>query len=267
MYWDFIIDGARCDGMLEGVLKRGVVLSEGQRSAIGDLRGNLKRKRQQFEGTFGLLAEAERRRFGQGAELFDRLAKTEAPDQAVQRMVFVAGDEAVKASMSRVNAVVNRELLSLIKAFSDSAAREADPEKQALLERTLSAMAHVPSFKQGLLAEKQGSGKTTKFIEAALAADDRQLEVIIAGVYANYLSRQEIEELSRFYESTAGKALVAQQARNPLNPRPPLRLEPNHAAEARAFTSSATGKAFARLSSSQEIWGEVGTAIRMALLR
>src|SRR6185295_19075935 len=49
MYWDFIIDGARCDGMLEGLLKRGVVLSAGQRTAIGELRGSLKRKRQQFE--------------------------------------------------------------------------------------------------------------------------------------------------------------------------------------------------------------------------
>jgi len=267
MYWDFIIDGARCDGMLEGLLKRGVVLSAGQRTAIGELRGSLKRKRQQFEGTFGLLAETQKQRFHQGAQLFDRLAENEAADRAAQRMAFAAGDDAVRASMRRVNVVVNKEVLALLSAFSDSAAGTADPEKQSILERTLGAMAYAPSFKRGLLAEKQSSGRTTKFIEAALAADDRQLEAIIAGVYANYLSRQEIEELARFYESDAGKALVAQQARDALNGRPSLRLEPNHAAQAREFTNSATGKAFARVSSSQEIWAEVGAAMRTALLR
>lgn len=158
-------------------------------------------------------------------------------------------------------------LVLFVLAALNVAAQEVDLKKQALLARALNAMAFVPSFKQSLVAEKQSTGKTTKFIETILAADDAQLETVISRVYGKYLSRQQVEELLRFYESAAGRALVAQQARDVSNSRPRVILEPAHAAQARAFTNGPTGRAFARISDSQEIWGEIAEAFRKALLK
>jgi Holliday junction resolvase len=161
------------------------------------------------------------------------------------------------------NAILSLFLL----AFSalHVAAQEVDARKEALLVRALNAMAFVPGFKQSLLVEKQSSGKTTRFMDATLAADDAQVERIIARVYAKYLSQQQVEELLRFYESAAGKALLAQQGRDPNARSRVMTLDPAHAAEARAFTSSPAGRTFARISDSQEIWGEIAEALRRAL--
>jgi len=145
--------------------------------------------------------------------------------------------------------------------------QEAVPTKEALLARALSAMTFGPSTKKGLIAEKQRAGRTNKFIEAAVAADDAQLEEIASRVYAKYLSQQQVEEILRFYESAAGRSLVAQQARDISNPRPMLSLQSEHAAEARAFTNSATGKTLALLTGSQAIWAEIREAIRVTLAR
>jgi Holliday junction resolvase len=158
-------------------------------------------------------------------------------------------------------------LVLFVLAALNVAAQEVDLKKEALLARTLKAMTFVPSFKQSLLTEKQSTGKATKLMEAILAADNAQLETIISRVYGKYLSRQQVEELLRFYESAAGKALVAQQARDVSNPRPWEILRPTQAAEARAFTNSPAGRAFARIADSQEIWGEIAAALRKALLK
>ena len=145
------------------------------------------------------------------------------------------------------------------------AAQDADLKKEALLVRALHAMGFVSSFKQGLLSEKQSTGKATNFMDATLAADDARLEAVIARVYARHLTRRQAEELARFYESAAGKAMVAQQARDLSNPRPRMTLEPAQAKQVRAFISSPTGKAFAGISDSEDIWVEVVEAIRKAL--
>jgi hypothetical protein len=138
--------------------------------------------------------------------------------------------------------------------------------KETLLARALKAMEYGPSFKQGLAAEKKQSGKTTAFIERALAADDSAIESIFAHVYAAQLSDAQVTELVRFYESSAGRALVAQQARNALDPNPPLRLTQEQATEARAFTNSDAGRVFKRVSEDEMLMQQVGAALQKALL-
>lgn len=142
-----------------------------------------------------------------------------------------------------------------------------DLEKNKLLVRALEAMAYAPSFKQGVALEKQQSGKTTAFIEAVLSADHSQLNGIFAHVYARYLSRKQIEELVRFYESPTGRVLTAQQARDATNQNPSLKLDSKQVAEAKAFSNSPTGKAFKQVSEDEKIWKEVGQEIRSRLLR
>ena len=143
---------------------------------------------------------------------------------------------------------------------------DIDLEKAKLLVRALEAMAYAPSFKQGVTLEKQQSGKTTPFIEAMLSVDNSQLNRIFTHVYAKYLSRKQIEELVRFYESPTGRALTVQQARDATNPNPTLKLDSKQMAEARAFSSSPTGRAFKQVSEDEKIWKEVGQEIRSRLL-
>ena len=145
-------------------------------------------------------------------------------------------------------------------------APESVSTKEALLARALKAMTFAPSAKKGLLAQKQRNG-TNRFIEDTLLAPDAQLERVALSIYAKYLSQQQIEEILRFYESAAGRSLVAQQTQEISNPRPILTLQPDHAAEARAFTSSTTGKVLAMLTGSQAIWTEIGEALRADLAK
>jgi len=143
----------------------------------------------------------------------------------------------------------------------------AEIPKEVVIAHALRAMVYVPSFKQGLIAEKRRTGNTNLFIETTLTVSDSTLEQIVSRVFGKYLSRAQANELLEFYESPTGRALIADQARDPLDQNPQLHLNSSQMYEVGSFTNSATGKAFAHISGNQAIWKEIRDAIQSELVK
>ncbi|MCA3227890.1 MAG: DUF2059 domain-containing protein [Burkholderiales bacterium] len=150
---------------------------------------------------------------------------------------------------------------------SIAGASEVESDKEQLLSRALGHMYYAQSYKHGLRTEMRALGKTTPFIEAVLAADNAFIERIIASVYARRLTLAHAQAVASFYESDAGKALVRQQAQDPLNPKPKIALTPDQFAQARAFSRSSAGRELAEAMESTEAWAEIEQALGSALRR
>ncbi|WAC62276.1 hypothetical protein OVA13_12865 [Pseudoxanthomonas sp. SL93] len=160
-------------------------------------------------------------------------------------------------------------LLSLLLTSTFTFAQSVPPH--ADVRQYLVVVAHqmriAQSFKHGINAEKTRSGSISGQAQAALQMDDKQLEELFADVLASKISIQEAREAYEFHSSVAGEALIASQARDPMNPSPTLNLTPPQIVAINAYMSSPTGKKLGALISSSATWDEFSTKVTDALER
>lgn len=140
-----------------------------------------------------------------------------------------------------------------------------DAGKVAQLRHVLEVTAYVPNFKRGISEVTQKSGKTTPVLKEILAADNATLLEVFARVYARHMSAMEIDQVARFYDSSAGQALLRAQRRDPDNPNPALQLDAAQRSELQSFSQSSAAKAFLGTVRDKDVWHEALREIRATL--
>lgn len=117
IYWDYILEGAHCQGLFEGVFKRRVLLTQDQRDIAGIWRQTLSTKRKNFEMTFSKLTQTQKSNFDKGYKLLSRLSKSEAADEQAFQLSLVSSDQIQQAAERSLLPVMN-EVFLLVNEFA-----------------------------------------------------------------------------------------------------------------------------------------------------
>ncbi len=158
-------------------------------------------------------------------------------------------------------------LALLATAFASAQPASPQAEKRQYLVAIARDMRVAQSFKYGINAEKARSGSISEQAQAVLRMDDKRLEVLFADVLESKVSLQEAREAYDFHGSDAGRALIAAQAKDPLNAGSALNLTSAQIAAVNAYMSSPTGKKLGALVSDSATWNEFSAKVADDLVR
>ena len=116
IYWDYMLDGATCQGLFKGLSKRKITFTKDQ-SYLADIWHQiLSVKGKNFEAAFSKLTQSQKANFDRGYKLETRLSKSEAPDEQDFQLSLVP-EEQIKLAAVRSLLPVMSEVAPLVNEF------------------------------------------------------------------------------------------------------------------------------------------------------
>jgi hypothetical protein len=93
VFWEFMLDGATCQGLFSGITKRKAPLTTEQVAVAEKLTNEFPLKRAGFESAYSKLTAAQKESFDKGYRLASRLSKSEAPDEVAFQESLISESE------------------------------------------------------------------------------------------------------------------------------------------------------------------------------
>jgi hypothetical protein len=106
VFWTYIIDGAHCAGLLQGLVERKAVLAPTQSQVVSDWQSRLAGTRRGFGAAFDALTAEQKTDFARASKLFTRISKYDASVPAQLRPFATQIQSAMKQSVSSVSSAV-----------------------------------------------------------------------------------------------------------------------------------------------------------------
>lgn len=119
VYWEYMLDGATCEGLFSGVSKRKVPITAEQLVVAENWIRKFPLKKEEFEAEYLKLTAAQKKNFDKGYKLLSRLSNSEAPDEVAFQVSLISDEKFILAA-KRSALPAMKDLNQIIDGFAGS---------------------------------------------------------------------------------------------------------------------------------------------------